>query len=76
MADMEITTTKAHNGLMTRKEVAKYLSITENTLAKWAKKNLHFTIMKLNNRMVRYKVNEVEEFVKKHSMSSQDADKT
>jgi len=53
---------------MTRKEAAAYLGITEATLAQMATRGSGPRFSKLNDRMVRYRQADIDEWIASHLM--------
>lgn len=63
--------TKPHRNLLTRKEAAKRLSLSENTLAKWASMGRSGLPFFLIGGRARYDAQELEQFIDSHRQSPQ-----
>ena len=50
--------------LLTRNEAAKLLRLTPQTLAKWAMFNKNLPVIRLGLRAVRYRLSDVENFIR------------
>lgn len=59
--------------LLTRKETAEYLNISESALHSWVKKENYnnLPIIKIG-KSVRYKLNDIEEYIEKNRKTSND----
>ncbi len=56
--------------LLTPKEAAELLSVPESTLAQWRSQRRGPPFIKLEGRLVRYRLSELEGYLSDHSVSS------
>jgi excisionase family DNA binding protein len=63
---------KASSDLLTRREAAEYLGVTENTLAVWASvKRYNLSYVKVG-RLVKYRRADLDAFIERRTITQQD----